>query len=47
MAALLGVSRTTVVRVEAGQVKPSLRLAAKIEHVTEGRVLPKDWVEDD
>lgn len=45
-AAQLGTSQSTVSKVVAGRLTPTLRLAVKIEQLTCGLVPVKSWVAD-
>jgi DNA-binding XRE family transcriptional regulator len=46
MAAQLRIRRETLCRLESGMRTPSLRLAVRIERVTEGAVRAREWVRE-
>jgi len=42
----LGISKSYLSMLMAGKKKPSLVVATRIEHLTDGRVLATSWVDD-
>ena len=41
-----GISRNTLYNLMAGKRRPSLELAVEIEKLTDGKVSPRDWIDE-